>query len=139
MSSSRQCVATFLILATSCSVTSARAASLGGMIEKIGNGLITSSYPSVAFFITGSGGFCTATLIGCQTALTAAHCVCPEGASGVSCGTPNAANNFLFFQNSSIYAVSSIVVNPNWVPITVGLARHDLAPVPARGESAARG
>jgi hypothetical protein len=42
---------------------------------KIVNGLTDNLHPTVGLFST-NGGECTATLIGCQTVLTAAHCVC---------------------------------------------------------------
>ncbi|HEX4961949.1 MAG TPA: trypsin-like serine protease [Thermoanaerobaculia bacterium] len=92
---------------------------------KINNGLLTSNFPAVGHFFT-NDGTCTATLIGCQTALTAAHCVCPEGSSGATCGTPNPANMLLFFQHSGAFAVSSVAVHPNWQP-SVALGRHDFA------------
>ena len=41
--------------------------------EKIVNGLIDNLHPTVGLFST-NGGECSATLIGCQTVLTAAHC-----------------------------------------------------------------
>jgi hypothetical protein len=102
----------------------------GVTTEKIGNGLVTSSYPSVGLFLTPIGGYCTATLIGCQTALTAAHCVCritssPDPQAGIDCGTPRPADSALLFLNSGVYEVASISVNRSW--IIDGPARHDLA------------
>ncbi|MEN8184075.1 MAG: hypothetical protein ABFS46_16230, partial [Myxococcota bacterium] len=53
---------------------------------QIANGAISSDWPEVAA-ITSDLGLCSATLVGCSTAITAAHCVCdPSGASGVPCG-----------------------------------------------------
>ena len=97
--------------------------------QKINNGLFTTGYPSVGLLVAISGNSystCTATLIGCQTALTAAHCVCPENASGATCTSPSPANRLLFFQHSGAYAISSISVAPNWSSDS-GLGRHDLA------------
>src|SRR5258707_14529296 len=47
--------------------------------EKIVNGLLDNLHPSVGLF--SNNGECSATLIGCQTVLTAAHCICtlPNG------------------------------------------------------------
>ena len=52
---------------------------------RIANGAITPSYPEVGAFLTPTAE-CTATLIGCRTALTAAHCVCDPSGAGASCG-----------------------------------------------------
>jgi len=46
----------------------------------LAGGATTSSWPTVASFETGTGT-CSATMIGCETLLTAAHCVC-EGVAG---------------------------------------------------------
>jgi len=96
------------------------AGELRPVADSINNGLLTSAHPAVALFFTGTGT-CSATLIGCQTALTAAHCVCDDG----PCSSPT-AGKLLFFQNSGGYGVSSIAVHPGWTP-DVGLGRHDLA------------
>lgn len=91
---------------------------------KINNGLISSDPSAVALFVT-PDATCTATLIGCQVALTAAHCVCAEGSNGSTC-VPNNPAGTLFFQHSGIYPVESVAVHPNWSP-EIALGRHDLA------------
>src|SRR5947199_3174023 len=48
---------------------------------KIANGLPTSDFPSVGQLLTAAGS-CSGTLIGCQTFLTAAHCLCTDPVSG---------------------------------------------------------
>src|SRR5262245_32701689 len=53
-------------------------------ISVIGGGAPTSEYPTAALLAT-SVGECSATLIGCRTALTAAHCVCTLGGTGAAC------------------------------------------------------
>lgn len=99
------------------------------VVEEINNGLFTSDFPSTALFIVNAGasiGDCTATLIGCQTALTAAHCVCPPGSNGSSC-VPLSPPGLLFFQHSGFYGISSVAVHPGWVSPGGALGRHDLA------------
>jgi hypothetical protein len=92
------------------------------ILGQINNGLLTSGHPSVGMFFTGQGT-CTATLIGCQTALTAAHCVCEDGPC-----SPSATGKLVFFQHSGGYQVSSIWVHPGWTQDEgIGLGRHDLA------------
>src|SRR5256885_16797800 len=55
---------------------------------KVVNGLTDNLHPSVGLFKT-NGGECSATLIGCQTVLTAAHCVCTQSnditLDGIAC------------------------------------------------------
>jgi Trypsin len=97
-----------------------RASELEVVTGEINNGLLTSGPPSVALFFTGTGT-CTATLIGCQTALTAAHCVCDGG----PCSSPT-TGKALLFQHSGVYPIDSIAVHPDWSPNN-GLGRHDLA------------
>lgn len=82
----------------------------------INNGVLTSDHPSTGLFDTGSGT-CTATLIGCRTALTAAHCVCDMPPCNPAPG------GFVYFQHSGIYPVVGVGVNPGWA----GLGREDLA------------
>lgn len=110
-----------LLLAASLSLTGPALAAdpPRSLVGEINNGLVTSSHPSVGLFFTGTGT-CTATLIGCQTALTAAHCVCEEPPC-----SPSAKDRAVFFQHSGGYAVSSIAVHPDWQSDSLG--RHDLA------------
>jgi hypothetical protein len=83
---------------------------------EINNGLLTSDHPSTGLFDTGFS-VCTATLIGCRTALTAAHCVCDQP----PCNP--VPDGFVYFQHSGIYPVVGVSVNPGWA----GLGREDLA------------
>lgn len=86
------------------------------LAAEINNGVLTSDHPSTGLFNTGFGT-CTATLIGCQTAVTAAHCVCSQP----PCNP--VPNGEVYFQHSGIYPVVGVSVNPGWA----GLGREDLA------------
>lgn len=89
---------------------------------RIVNGVFTSQYPTVAAVLKGSNPdtaaqWCTATLIGCETVLTAAHCVC-DG-TGASCQAggphePTPSRYSVFLQHAGAFAVASIAVNPSY-------------------------
>jgi hypothetical protein len=93
--------------------------------EKIVNGLIDNLHPTVGLFST-NGGECSATLIGCQTVLTAAHCICtlPNGddVDGATCAaradlvTP--AGKSVFFQHAGTFTLSRVAVDPAYIPFT---------------------
>jgi hypothetical protein len=82
--------------------------------EKITNGVIDGLHPTVGLFIV--DGECTATLIGCRTVLTAAHCICGDHLGGVKCAARpdlvDPAGKFVFFQNAGLFALSSLAVHP---------------------------
>jgi hypothetical protein len=92
--------------------------------QRIVNGLTTVGFPTtVALLFGGSSSgdgeaFCTGTLVGCQTVLTAAHCVCdhnPGGVDGALCqpggvNLTNAASVRVFAQSGGVFQVSSIDV-----------------------------
>lgn len=102
---------------------------------KIVNGSNEPGYPSVGWFQS-AGGLCTVTLIGCQTALTAAHCVCTDPTTGeelapaecASAGFLGTADKAVFFHDAGVFAVSSVVVHPQRNPGNETSAPlHDLA------------
>ena len=106
--------------------------------EKIVNGLLDNLHPSVGLFR--NGGECSATLIGCQTVLTAAHCICTlpnsDDVDGPTCMarpdlvTP--AGKTVFFQHAGSFTLSRVAVDPDYVPgIKSDVAiLHLSAPVP---------
>ncbi|HEY3566794.1 MAG TPA: trypsin-like serine protease [Thermoanaerobaculia bacterium] len=82
---------------------------------KITNGVIDYRHPSVGLFILPDGE-CTATLIGCRTVLTAAHCICGDHLGGVECAArPDLVSpegKLVFLQHAGLFALSGIAVNP---------------------------
>jgi Trypsin len=74
-----------------------------GLGARIVNGQPTTWYPSVGALLYGNGNvfgnWCTATLIGCNTVLTAAHCVADDG---------DVRNYRMFFQHGGMVKVKSI-------------------------------
>lgn len=90
-------------------------------IEKITNGIVVDGFPSVGLFVNGNSA-CTATLIGCRTLLTAAHCVCQDQntlLTGVQCSQRpdllDPAGKIVYFHHAGLFSVSSVVVDPDFV------------------------
>jgi hypothetical protein len=88
---------------------------------RIVNGLLSFSDPTVGVLLAGSDpgraqAFCSGTLIGCQTFVTAAHCVCDF--DGAACqsgpGAPDPADWLVFFQHAGFFAVQSIALQPSF-------------------------
>jgi hypothetical protein len=83
--------------------------------EKITNGVTDYLHPTVGLFVT-TDGECSATLIGCRTVLTAAHCVCGDHLGGVACAARpdlvSPAGKSVFFQHAGRFALSGIAVDP---------------------------
>jgi hypothetical protein len=95
-----------------------------GSPAKIVNGSPTTWYPSVGALLYGRHGSfsaqCTATLVGCSSVLTAAHCIADD---------TNAANYRVFFQQGGMAEVASIEwQRERYVkPTALGGSRADIA------------
>jgi hypothetical protein len=82
------------------------------------NGEIVVDFPTSAMIIGGTPDEgrmgCSATLVGCRTVVTAAHCVCdrtPESCSRTSPAEPM----YIFFQHAGFFEVEHIAVHPLYV------------------------
>ncbi len=99
---------------------------LAGTEAKIVHGLETHLFPSVGMLVTTDGSLCSGTLIGCQTFLTAAHCVCTipgvAALDGAQCNASPAqldpARFLVFFQHAGSFRVAGVTVNPGYIPDT---------------------
>lgn len=99
-------------LLTLCAWLVAGEAVAGWREPRIVNGLLTSDYPATGALLYNSGNpatatdshlICSGTLIGCQTFLTAAHCVA---------GDPTPENFLVFLQHAGFVPVTGIEVHP---------------------------
>ena len=92
---------------------------------RIVNGLVTHDFPTTGALMYSSGGtinannagsWCSGTLIGCSTFLTAAHCVEDDT-------SPNAY--WVFLQHSGVHSVVSVTPHPNYT--SSNFPRDDVA------------
>lgn len=92
---------------------------------RIVNGDVTASYPQVGVLLlfrdstwSTISGFCSGTLIGCRSFLTAAHCVCPEETFDArSCqrrGLTDVGRMAVFFPNVGLVAVAATSIHPEY-------------------------
>ncbi|MBZ0111488.1 MAG: trypsin-like serine protease [Thermoanaerobaculia bacterium] len=86
--------------------------------EPIVNGVAVVTHPTtVAIVDSNNQTFCTGTLIGCNTVLTAAHCVCEGTGSDCQAGGPGlapAGSIGVFAQHGGFRGVSNIQVRDNY-------------------------
>ena len=122
-----------VLLLASTSILPSQASEQG--LPKIVNGSNEPGFPAVGW-LQSAGGLCTATLIGCQTVLTAAHCLCTDPRTGndlapaecASAGLLGTADKAVFFHDAGVFAVSSVVVHPERDPGSESSnPLHDLA------------
>jgi hypothetical protein len=99
------------------------AAAAPPVFPQIVNGQATTAYPTTGAFLgyvdasrTVLSTLCSGTLIGCQTFLTAAHCVCAETANdAATCqreGVSDPASLQVFLQNGGLLDVAEVAVDP---------------------------
>ena len=98
-----------VLVATGLACLPTQAASLEARIV---NGLPTHGYPTTgALLYTGTGDEraagiqCSGTLIGCETFITAAHCVEDD---------PKPENYYVYLQHGGVYAVSAVNAHPSY-------------------------
>ena len=91
------------------------------IVASIVNGTPTIDHPAVGALLVGAAPgaartLCTATLVGCRTVLTAAHCVCVG--DGAACQPPNAPvpdGMRVYFAHAGFVAVEQVTVHPDYV------------------------
>jgi len=91
-----------------------------GIHAEIVHGRLTSGFPSAGALLLGSDpdaatSWCSGVLIGCQTFLTAAHCVC--GTDGARCQgrrAPDAHSRLVYLEHAGFFEVASIAVHPDY-------------------------
>jgi len=93
---------------------------------RIVNGVLTPAYPTTGALLFGNDPIdatdvtteCSAVLVGCQTVITAAHCVCPDQADTASAciaaGLTDPRMLTVFLQHAGLLPVASININPSY-------------------------
>ncbi|MEA2693016.1 MAG: hypothetical protein QOJ16_2403 [Acidobacteriota bacterium] len=95
------------------------------LAPRIANGLPTQAFPSVGWLLIQSRfgiGYCSGTLIGCHTFLTAAHCICTDSSGNILSGAEcqnrpsllDPTGKTVFLQNAGNLSVASIAVDPSF-------------------------
>ncbi len=89
------------------------ASATGIAVARIVNGIATQGEPTTGALLFGPArrALCSGTLIGCQTFLTAAHCVCANGDASM-CGTLDPASFRVYLQHGGIVDVAAVAVHP---------------------------
>ena len=86
-------------------------------IDSVVNGTPVIGHPTTGGLLRGTAAEeafmqCSGTLIGCDTFITAAHCVCEDPQT---CGQPIPPSQlFVYLQNSGTYPVSNVIIHPSY-------------------------
>jgi hypothetical protein len=86
---------------------------------RIVNGLSTFGFPSTGALLspgdpaTASAG-CSGVMIGCETFLTAAHCVCPGDGATCAAEPPDPSSFLVYLQHAGFFAVASIALRSDY-------------------------
>lgn len=87
---------------------------------RIVNGVVTGDFPTTGALLTPANPnlarlACSGTLIGCETFLTAAHCVCPtDGLDCTGANPPDPSAYLVYLQHAGFFTVSSIAVRSDY-------------------------
>ena len=92
----------------------------GGLLPRIVNGVFTSLYPSTGALLKNGRAYCTGTMIGCQTFLTAAHCVDDD---------LDSSNYSVFLQHAGVFSVSNYFPHDDYRALGQGVVVADIAVV----------
>lgn len=108
--------ACLLVAVVEGTITSARAAA-----PRISNGVVSQDFPAVGLLqlaSDGSNGVCSGTMVGCDTFLTAAHCVCEtEADTAADCvagGIIAPGDMTVFLQHGGQLPVRSVEIHPDY-------------------------
>jgi len=106
-------------LALALALAAPATAQRGGV--RIVNGTFSFRDPSVGALLRGPDpdravAWCSGTLIGCSTFVTAAHCVCDLDGAACQSGSaaPDPTEWFVFLQHAGFFAVESVAVHPSF-------------------------
>lgn len=87
---------------------------------RIVNGIVTGDFPTTGALLFGPDALsartvCSGTMIGCETFLTAAHCVCDsDGADCTGPNPPDPAGLFVYLQHAGFFTVTSIALRSDY-------------------------
>jgi hypothetical protein len=89
-------------------------------LPSIASGTLTSAFPSTGALLSGrdpetASSWCSGVMIGCQTFLTAAHCVCERNGSACQgAGAPRPDGRLVYLQHAGFFRIASIRVHPGF-------------------------
>lgn len=107
-----------LLLLLALALPPAPAAADDGLVFRplIANG-VPGAWPAVGVLLTSSGS-CTAVVVGCQTVVTAAHCVCDQDGTGAACADGeffrDLSDAVVFLPQAGSFAIESFAIAPGY-------------------------